>query len=914
MPVQCQADSQGDYFGDGQLDSTWGDAGQVFVEYLLSTHKIVLARAFAGYEGTMTSKSPDGLHTYVISVNGIQITKDGQPWNFHFADDVPCVAGDLQSCFRTQADELYRAILATFAPQLPMDPVSENCFDNGHCISGNFGDVAYLFIPSTGWGMWTLNRHAGITKISKPDWFDLYPTKILGFSVANPMLKLDAVGPVGVVGTLANPGKLGQATQPCVVSMDYKFSDFLSACVQVTGSAASDQTELNKLLGGITHSTERYFFDVSGIDLNFSATTLSPMSIVSDTDVPKGADDATEFNVDQSTLGKFLNDRDITNNYYDYHGFAAVYQEYARLVRTNLLALKNITDGGAAACLTPAGLAANAWCTGMEGMIQAIPGATAASNTATNVGQIVTSGGAQVSSIDLFHKYIQKIGGPSVTSGLKLGHQGVVFCDDADGNYTMAPDPNDNTKKVFLPATGYKKCTAAGDTMTTTYDRVLHVFGKDNVSNLPTEAQDTRFYWKMWTQAFFKYLLAEGQGANINDLSGVKLDPYALFFDSSGAGQFEQAEYIDRSFASPTSPPFDINLTADVKNGIYNDYSFSNFLYRGENALYNAIMEDRSHGIGQEEALLTNVFGSPVLAAGWQPVKNNGTVVHLASECATATPAICTAGKGNCQLGNTAAAMGCQYGPPVTADGDVMLDDLGKPYLAAYAHIIDHGATPFALNMVSTPPAWVPTGTTDKGSPVKILMTDDFIGQALIQVPIMGNCTGSLPCSYDPFGSSPTQTVKYLVPYAPQQPGIGFGIPLNGQIDKFISTSQLDLSGTTVSANIDYTITPDASGKGQNVNFLAVETQDFLGEVFVCQDAATRELLTARMYTSVQTMTDWIDAHPKAKDDCQIIIRYSPFNNYPDFITSLTNGVKLSVTQGSGFGRIVDATLFVPGQ
>ena len=47
------------------------------------------------------------------------------------------------------------------------------------------------------------------------------------------------------------------------------------------------------------------------------------------------------------------------------------------------------------------------------------------------------------------------------------------------------------------------------------------------------------------------------------------------------------------------------------------------------------------------------------------------------------------------------------------------------------------------------------------------------------------------------------------MPYAPQQPGIGFGVPLNGQVDKFISTNQLDLSGTTITANIDYTITKD---------------------------------------------------------------------------------------------------------
>ena len=70
----------------------------------------------------------------------------------------------------------------------------------------------------------------------------------------------------------------------------------------------------------------------------------------------------------------------------------------------------------------------------------------------------------------------------------------------------------------------------------------------------------------------------------------------------------------------------------------------------------------------------------------------------------------------------------------------------------------------------------------------------------------------------------------------------------------------------------------------------------------------------ARMYTPVKVLLDWIARHPKAASDCGIILRYSPFNNYLDYITSLSAGVRLSVTQGGGYGRIVDVTLFVPGQ
>ena len=41
-----------------------------------------------------------------------------------------------------------------------------------------------------------------------------------------------------------------------------------------------------------------------------------------------------------------------------------------------------------------------------------------------------------------------------------------------------------------------------------------------------------------------------------------------------------------------------------------------------------------------------------------------------------------------------------------------------------------------------------------------------------------------------------------------------------------------------------------------------------------------------------------------------MIIRYSPYNNYVDYITSKTYGVKLAINQGAGLGRVIDATLY----
>ena len=93
----------------------------------------------------------------------------------------------------------------------------------------------------------------------------------------------------------------------------------------------------------------------------------------------------------------------------------------------------------------------------------------------------------------------------------------------------------------------------------------------------------------------------------------------------------------------------------------------------------------------------------------------------------------------------------------------------------------------------------------------------------------------------------------------------------------------------------------------------AVETIDFLGDVFLCQDPVTGDLLRTRMYGSVQSLLDWIDGHPGVYDACGLLVRYSPYNNFPDYIISRTNGVIVGVTPGGGYGRVNDATLFTPG-
>jgi len=225
--------------------------------------------------------------------------------------------------------------------------------------------------------------------------------------------------------------------------------------------------------------------------------------------------------------------------------------------------------------------------------------------------------------------------------------------------------------------------------------------------------------------------------------------------------------------------------------------------------------------------------------------------------------------------------------PPQDLTGKTLLDDNGSPLFTAYAGAFGNSSI-FHL------------GNT-KASPISVNSTFPAIEQAMI--------------GYDPnmTGSPTAQQITFLVPWLPKQPGVGFPIAVSGTIDKFVETSQLDFSGTTISANVDYDFL-DPKNPAAGIVFLAVETTDYLGDVFLCRDGNSGDVLPVHMYTPVASILNWLQAHPGVSNDCGIVIRYSPYNNFPDYISSLTNGIRLGITQGGGFGRVVDVTLFVPGQ
>jgi hypothetical protein len=928
--VLCQGNNAGDLFGDGSLNTCWGDSNEVCAHYSVTTHKINFMNidllGVPGYNGALNLKGCAGTasegHSYVIGAF-TQMQRDGNNWEVDW--NSAKVAGDWRNEFTS-------ALMCTFSG-LPKDP---DCNSSGRCIQGNFGDVGYLYVPVLGAAIWVANQNAAQPQPSIMYRIDVYLSKVTPFALDTPYLKFDAEGPTA---TSATP--LGKNTTPCVLKMGMTYGDFLKQCVQVSGNAAQDQSELNKLLGGISHTTERFAFNVSGVDVNFSDSHLAVDAIVKDSDLPQNDDPAGSFNVDQDTLGALAQDlpnNDPTQTKKDLHGTGIVYLQWARRVERAISALLVAKDPatpvryiGDPACMganafANAGAGATKGCTGFEEIVTPMPARFIGAATLAAEPNIVAA--TLPDGTDVTAKSMPQVIA-NMLLGLKPGHQKTAFCDD----HSNVPQSYANCDANSLDVPTSQWTAGEGDTFQTGYQRVFKVLGGSKVSRLPSEVQDVRFYFKEWGQALIQYMKAEGAAASggSTDGSTVTLDAvdaqvvdgYNLFFDSIGAGQFEQMEYVERSFTNMSTPPLDFVFEADVRNGIQDAYHFDRYLYRDEKALYTAMIDGRdnaAHAPGsQDTTLLTNVFGSPVLHSGWKD--------HTKDTCTGCggpkyTPFYCATHNDPIPCGNQVAPLACSLnaGKTCITDADcapsgagtciVAVDQFGQPMLAPYEGAFLNNATAFTLGGGASPSVAVPiTQVYGKGDTAAMDGTYPDIQQVMIQIPLHQNPYDMT--SAPPNGGAPSAQV--LTDWNPKQPGIGFPVALTGTRDRFIETYQMDLSGDQVTANVDYDFQLDTHMQPtQQILFMAVETTDFLGDLFVCQDSATHDLLTARMYTSVQSILDWFAAHPNAYNACQIITRYSPYGNYADYITSLQNGVRLSVTQGGGFGRIVDGTLFDP--
>ncbi len=145
----CPGDNLGDEFGDSDFVMGWGESDQFWAHYDPSTTLVNFMVVFTGYLGTLTFHSPDNADTYVVSL-ALQISKNGAGFTLDWND---------ATMFPAEADELYRALLATFSPSTPQPSAGTTCITSMACIPGQFGDVGYLYFKAPSVAIWTASSN-----------------------------------------------------------------------------------------------------------------------------------------------------------------------------------------------------------------------------------------------------------------------------------------------------------------------------------------------------------------------------------------------------------------------------------------------------------------------------------------------------------------------------------------------------------------------------------------------------------------------------------------------------------------------------------------------------------------------------------------------------------------------------------
>jgi hypothetical protein len=419
----------------------------------------------------------------------------------------------------------------------------------------------------------------------------------------------------------------------------------------------------------------------------------------------------------------------------------------------------------------------------------------------------------------------------------------------------------------------------ANNLLQASLQQVTAILGHGNVANLPAAARDWRYYLQFWANAYVKYLLNRSKDPTWHDLyADDSASPHtlrqvnqdALFFDlSNGLDRFE---YIDRSVAAQLGAPLEFEYDILVNSSNAQSHNFYQRLSRAESAMYATMLTDKTKVPGSNENMyVTDLFGAPAITKSGLFTASTANPKKDAYFCATTWP----------------KDADCPNGPPTDAAGKLLVDGQGRPLFTNYRGIF--AGTAYTI-----------------GATLPIKQTLPFIANAIVDLPNYAN-------PYDTTSAKTTLTT--LVPHIPYQPGSGFEIPINAQRSQFIQTGGLDFSGVTITMNVDYLPNYDPNtGALTSGTVAAVETQDFLGEVFPCVDPVSHDILRVKMYSSTLDILNWFDAHPGTRTACNIFVRTSPFNNYPDYIISVTNGVLLAVNPGAGGGpgRIADVTLFNP--
>jgi hypothetical protein len=839
----------------------WGDQDEINAVYSQDNRKISELVFRNGYLGTLDFDSdptgPYGNKHYSLVLKNIepmQVTDKSKPGSAasDFLFTWNPVGGGTPGTVSHAINEVWDGLRYTYSRGTPRTP---DCLASGQCASRqNDGQNGKWSFPYLGLYIYIDAWQAAGSFPNAWNMVRLDLLKILPFSDGAVTMQFDNTGPY-----LSRKGLGDAGDKECKFTFGMTYKDFLAKCVAVSSDAAVNATNVKKLDGGRTHSDENFHIDIAGIDPQFTAT-LKDSEIVGETTKPQDGDTAFSLTIDQSTIGAVANDwkdNDVGTGVKDLHGIGLITLETANLIQKYMktqhpaLVTKDLGNAACAADPTSGG------CSGLEGVLTSAPPAAVSTDfPAMKINAVGTAA---------------KSAGSNIGVGMKPGTWFSYFC--ADGNGLDAAGK----------LSGYKDCVGGGSNYFKAFQEQMAA-AVGGVANLPKDVQSLRWVFKQFVLASVKYFKATGQyGAYPTlkqiDAQTVSLDD--LFFDSEGNG-YEDAKYVDRSFVdSANQDPTVMTVAVMLTAGTVDRWDFTRHNYRGEKALYTVFDENpaTTHP-GAEPVLLSNMVGSPALVNSYPSyecaIDVNGTNTDCAGVIAPK-------------------------------------DELGEPLYKNYK-----GA--FGTSIFNLPPAG------GSQSPVPITVDDSMYTK-------LGSATASIPVWRNPYGGIPSapadvlSTYKVLLPYLPMGSGVGFPVTIDGSRDGFINTYSLDFTGGaggflggSISANLDYGFAYDVDPKtgAKTVTGMlvkAIETTDYLGMVFMCSEtdaAGNPDILGVRMYEQAQNIYDYLAKYPSAKTDCDIVIKYSPYGNYADYITSRTYGVRLGLNAGSGGSVVTDVLVYDP--
>ncbi len=854
--ILCTANADVIYYG---VTSTagWGNGCpncELSAYYNANSRKITDLLFQYGYVGSMNATSADGKTKYALALNNL-------PWTATTSAGTTQITLNWNdtAALNATANQLYDAYRNTYAPTFPPD---QDCQAAGHCIIGNnYSQGGYLWFTEINTVMFVTNTLAPQPAASTITLVDLGLLKLLPFSLGTNMLKLDAVGPLSITPNVANAGTT------CTYQLGMNFGDFDKQCLEPSKDATQNTIAKNKLFGAIAHSDEAYEFDIQGVDPQFVAVQ-SDTQVIADTQRPGPSDIAYELTVDQEALGTISNDwfkNDPTTGTQDFHGLGMITLEMANLVQKYMKANHGVTaDLGDPGCIAnPAAPGNGKVCSGIEGIVTTAP--PVASDGATPLvpaNMLVNALGANALNVE---------GNYGV--GLKPSTWSLDFC-------TVTGDPTTGM--------GYSGCeggTNGGPLGGFYFDSIQWAVAQSFGTNpVPDDVGSRRFFFKQFILAAIKYFqTASNYDATLAQIDANPVDDNQVFFDSAGGG-FENGNYVFRgNVNSGMQAPTYFNIATNLTTSVLNNFTFARWNFRGDKALYSVLNQNPgTDQAGAEPVYISNLAGSPVLQS-----------VYGTYACATNTDPTNKTCKGI-------------VAPVDPVSGQPLFAAYGPAFGASFLNIAANGFAPTPSPMQVQPSGY------------------ELIQSAMVTIPIWSN-------PFDPTTATANdKTVAILMPFVPQGAGgggeAGFPVTIDGSRDKFYNTNETvfnsaeNLAGTTLDYTVDWETLGVATadgGVGSEVVIRAVESQAYLGLIMACAQPSitqmgAQDVLAIRMYDNAATILDWLAQHPGAQAACGVQLKYSIYGNYPDYISFLTNGVRIGLNPGFGGSVVSDGTLFDP--